>query len=98
MTNLSRTTTTDLVDMLGQIKAEKADLAARERVIKNLLASRGGDHWIGRLFEVTMSYRQRAVLDAARIRAMFKATGASLPEKVSTSTNWDVRARKVEAA
>jgi hypothetical protein len=101
--NTSRMTTTDLVDMLGSIKAEKADLAARERRVKAALTSRMNrgtptTTLEGRLFRVVVIQAVRRMLDTARIRELFAATGAQVPEKTSMQTRWDVSARVEEAA
>lgn len=93
MTNLSNLSNTMLVDELGSLKAEMAELAKREKMVKGLIGTRmnmaGVDALEGAMFRVTRSEVERSTLDAAAVKALL----SDPPMKTSTSTVFRVNAR-----
>jgi len=87
-----------LVDELGALKAEMAELAKREKALKGMIGTRmamaGVDALDGLSYRVTRSETERSVLDTAAVRAML----SDPPMKTSTSTVFRVHARVTEAA
>jgi hypothetical protein len=65
-----------LVDELGNLKAQKADLEKREREIKeDLIANLGPGAWEGYLFRATISKHEMSTLDRAAAREKLLAEG-----------------------
>jgi hypothetical protein len=98
MTNMSNMSNAMLVDRLGALKAEMAELAAEEKKLKGLIGTRmvmaGTDYLNGDAYRVTRSEVNRATLDTAAIKAIL----ADPPMKVTSSTVYRVGARVVETA
>ena len=92
--NLSRAKTREIVDLYGRLKAQQAELAAAEKKLKSMIASRmdaaGGAALEGDLFRVTRSTTERSTLDAAAIRELL----AEPPMKTSSVTSYRVSARR----
>ena len=55
----------NLVDTLGSLKAQIANLAAKEKTVKDLLIANGNGTYEGDFFRVTVSTSERATLDVA---------------------------------
>jgi len=97
--NITHKTNAQLVDELGALKAQKADIASREKSIKALLLTRSGHPFAlentfeGSLFRAVFSTHDRETLDTKAVRAIFKATGADLPLIYGQTKRWDVKAR-----
>jgi len=87
-----------LVDELGALKAEMAELAKREKALKGMIGTRmtmaGVDALDGLAYRVTRSETERSVLDTAAVKALL----SDPPMKTTVSTTFRVNARVVEAA
>ena len=59
----------EVADQLGTLKAEIADLEAREKALRDELIRRGGTMIEGAMFCVTVSNAVRWTLDAKTVRA-----------------------------
>lgn len=98
MTNLSNLSNAALVDELGSLKAEMAELAKREKTLKGLIGTRmsmaGVSALEGDLFRVTRSEVERSTLDADAVRAIL----SDPPMKTSTSIVFRVNARLAAVA
>jgi len=99
MTNITNMCNAALVDELGAIAAQKAELAKREKAIKGLLDKRTGKPsnylWEGVAYQLRKSTSIRSILDTAAVKSML---GAKTPMKTSASSSWRVDARVAEAA
>lgn len=62
-----------LVDELGRLKAQIADLEAREKELKAALEAFGPGAYEGALFRATISDSVRATLDMVAVRAKLSA-------------------------
>ena len=74
-----------LVDELGSIKADLADLKAREEGLKAELIARGLPEAEGALFRATVSQGARWTLDVERVRAEM---GEGWPSRRARSYTW----------
>jgi hypothetical protein len=83
----------DLVDQLGAIKAEAADIKAREEALRAELIARGVSEAEGALFRATISEGTRWTLDAERIRDEMGEAWCTAHSKVGTATTVRVSAR-----
>jgi hypothetical protein len=83
----------ELVDQLGHVRAEAAEVKAREDALRAELISRGVESAEGVLFRATVSDNTRWMLDAARIREEMGELWCTSHSKVSTVTTLRVTAR-----
>ncbi len=83
----------DLVDQLGAIKAELADVKAREDELKAQLIARGLPEAEGALFRATVSQGVRWTLDVERVRAEMGAAWCDQRSKVASVTGVRISAR-----
>ena len=95
--NTSQMSNAALVDAFGQLKAEQAELAKREKAFKAALSGRMDasrvDALDGALFRVTRSEVERSTLDSAAVKAMLSAEALAAVSKVSSSVTFRVNAR-----
>ena len=82
-----------LADELGGIKADMADLKAREDALKAELISRGLPEAEGVLFRATVTEATRWTLDTDRVKAEFGEAWYAARCKVGTVTTVRVSAR-----
>ena len=83
----------ELADQLGHVKAEAAEVKAREDALRAELISRGVESAEGWLFRVTVTQGTRWTLDAERIKAELGELWTVAHSKVSTVTTLRVTAR-----
>jgi len=92
--NLSRTKSRELVDLYGRLKAQQAELAAAEKKLKAMIASRMDAGQVsaleGELFRVTRATTERSTLDADAVRKLL----AEPPMKTTEVTSYRVAARR----
>ena len=58
-----------LVDELGLVKAQIAELENRETTIKDALINGGRDKYAGTFYDVSVSRSERETIDSKRLRA-----------------------------
>ena len=96
--NTSQTKTVDLIDALGQIKAEQAQLAKTEKALKQAIASRMDSKKVdaleGHFFRVVRVTAERSTLDGEAIKLLL----TDPPMKTSVSVSYRVNARVSETA
>ena len=96
--NTSQKKTVDLIDALGRIKAEQAELAKTEKALKQAIASRMDAKKVntieGNYFRVVRVTAERSSLDTEAIKKML----SDPPMKTSTSVSYRVNARVTENA
>jgi hypothetical protein len=83
-----------IVDELGSIKAQIADLKAREDALKAELIARGAAEAEGSLFRATISTAMRWTLDAERVKAEMGENWYTTRCKTSAVTSLRISARK----
>jgi hypothetical protein len=83
----------EIVDRLGHVKAEAAEIKAREDVLKAELIARGISDAEGALFRVTISEATRWTLDADGIRREMGEGWCLARSKVASVTTVRVSAR-----
>jgi hypothetical protein len=83
----------ELADQLGHVKAEAAEVAAREQALRAELVARGVESAEGMLFRVSVTQATRWTLDSERIKAELGELWAVAHSKVSTVTTLRVTAR-----
>ena len=83
----------DLADALGKLKAEAANVKAREDALKAELIARGVAEAEGALFRATVSEAARWTLDSDRVKAEMGEAWYSARCKVGISTTVRVSAR-----
>jgi hypothetical protein len=83
----------ELVDQLGHVKAEAAEIKAREDALRAELITRGDAKAEGMLFRASVSQATRWTLDAERIKAEMGELWTVAHSKVSTVTTLRVAAR-----
>src|SRR5690242_17350519 len=83
----------EIADQLGHVKAEAAEIKAREEALKAELVSRGVESAEGMLFRATVSQATRWTLDADRIKAEMGELWTVAHSKVSAVTTLRVTAR-----
>lgn len=88
----------ELVDTLGAIKAEIANLTAQEKVLKDKLIALGESAIDGELFRATISTSERATLDMEAVRAKLSPQFITAHTNVSTVTAIRVVSRIRNAA
>lgn len=97
MTNVTRMKTGAIADAFGALKAEMAELAKRERLLKAALEARmamtNKNTVEGDLFRVTRAEVSRDTLDSAAVKALLSADALAAVTKTSTSTRFTVSAR-----
>jgi hypothetical protein len=82
-----------LADELGQVKAEAAEVKAREDALKAELIARGVASAEGTLFRATVNETLRETLDAALIRSEMGPSWVSAHSKIGVVTTVKVSAR-----
>lgn len=85
-----------LIDALGNVKAEIANLADRERKLKAQLVALGDGAYDGDLFRATVSTAERSTLDMDAVRAKLSPQFITANSKVTKSTTIKVVARVAE--
>jgi hypothetical protein len=85
--------TGELVDQFGHVKAEAAEVKAREDALRAELLARGVESAEGMLFRATITEATRWTLDSERIKAELGELWAVAHSKVSTVTTLRVTAR-----
>jgi hypothetical protein len=83
----------ELVDAIGHVKAEAAEIKAREDALRTELISRGVTEAEGMLFRATVTEAARWTLNAEQIREEMGEAWAMQRSKCSTSTTLRVSAR-----
>jgi hypothetical protein len=83
----------DLVDRLGSLKADMADLKAWEDKLRAELITRGVSEAEGDLFRASITEAARWTLDAERIREEMGEPWCTARSKVATVTTVRVSAR-----
>jgi hypothetical protein len=91
---LHNLSTGDIADQLGRLKADAADLKAREDALKAELIRRGATEAEGALFRATLTEAARWTLDTDRVKAEMGEPWYSSHCRVGTSTTLRVSARK----
>jgi len=96
--NLSQMNNAALVDALGELKAEQAKLAKREKELKKALTERmarsNTNKLFGDMFDVVRVSSMRTTLDADAVKALL----ANPPMKTSMVRSFRVHGRVCEAA
>jgi hypothetical protein len=83
----------EIVDQLGRVKAEAAEIKAREDLLKAEMITRGVSEAEGELFRATVTTASRWTLDAERVKAEMGAGWYDSRCKVGTVTTVRVSAR-----
>ena len=84
----------EIVDLLGHVKAEAAEIKAREDALKAALTARGVTEAEGMLFRATVSEALRETLDAEKIKYEMGPSWCSLHSKLAIVSTVRVSARK----
>lgn len=96
--NTTQMSNAALVDELGRLKAEQAELAGRERELKKALTERmarsNSNKLFGELFDVVRVTSMRESLDTAAVKKLL----AEPPMKTTMVLSFRVHARVSEAA
>jgi len=96
--NTSQTKTVDLIDALGRIKAEQAELSKTEKALKKAIASRMHSKKVdaleGNYFRVVRVTAERESIDTEAVKQML----SDPPMKTSVSVSYRVNARVTEKA
>jgi hypothetical protein len=87
-----------LVDDLGHLQAQAADIAARMNEIKSQLVSAGVDAIEGDLFRVTVSHSERETLDMEAVREKLTPQFIRAHTRVTPVTTVRCKARLTTAA
>jgi hypothetical protein len=88
----------EIADQLGHVKAEAAEIKAREDALRAELVVRRVSEAEGALFRATLTEATRWTLDAARIREEMGEAWALARSKVAAVTTLRVVARTRRAA
>jgi len=83
----------DIADQFGALKAEIADLEAREKLLRDELVRRGAPEIDGALFRVTVSESVRWTLNTAAVKAEMGAAWYDAHCRQSMVTTVAVKAR-----
>jgi hypothetical protein len=83
----------EIVDQLGRVKAEAAEIKAREDLLKAELTARGVSEAEGELFRATVTTASRWTLDAERVKAEMGVGWYDSRCKIGTVTTVRVTAR-----
>lgn len=96
--NTSQTKTADIIDALGKIKAQQAELAKTKKALKNAIAKRMDtkkvDALDGNYFRVVRVTAERSALDTEKVKLLL----TNPPMKTSVSVSYRVNARVTEKA
>jgi len=96
--NTSQTKTVDLIDALGKVKAQAAELAKTEKALKTAIAKRmdakGVDALEGAYFRIVRVTAERESIDTEAVKRLL----SDPPMKSSTVTTYRVNARVSEKA
>ena len=65
--------TADLVDQLGTLKAQVAELTQLEKILKDALAAKGEGEYEGKIFRATVAFSNRGSLDMDAVRGKLSA-------------------------
>jgi len=84
----------EIVDQLGHVKAEAAEIKAREEALKAALVAKGITEAEGVLFRATVSEALRETLDSDKIREEMGPSWCALHSKIAVVTTVRVNARK----
>ena len=87
-----------IVDELGALKAQISSLTDREKILKKALSDSGYAEIDGSLFRATVSWTERATLDADAVRAILSEDQQRACTRVSEIMSVRVVARKRAAA
>lgn len=102
MTNLTNMSNAALVDLLGALKAEQADLANRERALRAVIAGRmersNTDELDGHDYRLTVSSSYPETLDTAALKAAMTPEFLARFMKRGFRSTWRVTARVAEVA
>jgi hypothetical protein len=90
---MTKTNMTSTIDELGQLKAQMAELARREKELKNLLIEVGPGAYEGELFRVTVSESARETLDMEAVREKLSPQFLRAHTRVTPVTTVRVTAR-----
>jgi hypothetical protein len=90
----SNLSTGQIIDELGQVKAEAAEIEQREKALKAALIARGVTEAEGALFRATVTESLRETLDAETVKAEMGGAWWSARCKVGIATTVRVSARK----
>jgi hypothetical protein len=93
ITTLHNHTIGQLVDELGQVKAEAAEIKAREDLLKAELTARDVTEAEGDLFRATVTVASRWTLDAERVKAEMGVGWYDARCKIGSVTTVRVSAR-----
>ncbi len=88
----------DLVDTLGQLKAQIADLKKQESMIKTALIDGGQFEYEGALFRVTIVDSIRETVDWKSIAAKLKPSRQLITANTTSKTSTAVRCTARKAA
>jgi hypothetical protein len=83
----------EIVDQLGRVKAEAAEIKAREDLLKLELTARGVTEAEGDLFRATVTVASRWTLDAERVKSEMGVGWFDTRCKIGTVTTVRVSAR-----
>lgn len=86
-----------VVDELGALKAAIAELDAKEKELKTILAASGYAEVNGELFRATVSLSERTTLDPEKVKALLTKDQVLACSKVTEVTAVRVTARKRNA-
>jgi hypothetical protein len=90
----SNYSTTQLVDELGRVKAEAAEIEMCEKTLKTELIARGVTEAEGALFCATVSQALRETIDTDKVKAEMGAPWWSARCKIGITTTVRVVARR----
>jgi len=93
-TQFDNLSTGQLVDELGQVKAEAAEIELREKALKAALIARGVTEAEGALFRATVTEALRETIDTERVKVEMGAAWWSARGKIGIATTVRVSARK----
>jgi hypothetical protein len=83
-----------LVDQLGRLQAQIADLEAKEKALKAALVAAGVGAYEGELFRATVSASERSTLDMAAVREKLSPQFLRAHTKVTPVNTVRVSAKK----
>jgi hypothetical protein len=92
MTNLAR-----IIDDLGILKAQIADLAKQEKALKDALADLDPGTYAGEVFQLSISQSERETIDQDAVRAAMSRQWLAAHTKVTPVRTLKVAARSAKA-
>jgi hypothetical protein len=92
MTNLSK-----IIDDLGILKAQIADLAKQEKALKDALTDLAPGTYAGDVFQLSVSESERATIDQDAVRAAMSHQWLTAHTKVTPVRTLKVAARSAKA-